>query len=90
MKYPTGVLENAQTNRFHPISFRCSPAPSGPMEFNGTKLERHKSLGHHTEGFDTIEEAQEWIKNHESCEFMGDVWLWDGTDIPAMVQWIKV
>ena len=83
MKYPTGILKNTATGRFHPISFRPAPAPSSSPE---DSAERYKSLGHHTDGFDTLEAAKGWIGQRDTMEDTGTVWEWDGTDIPAMVQ----
>jgi len=84
MIYPTGILQNAKTNRYHPISFRQAPMP-GNAE-NGPAY-RYKSFGHHTEGFDTLDQAQEWVKAKDDCRDVGMVWLWDGEGIPAMVEW---
>ena len=83
---PAGILQNTATGRFHPIIFRPAPTPSesgltsGPM--------RHKSAGHHTDGFATLEEAIADIegKGLENC---GAVWEWDGDGVPAMVQWFS-
>jgi hypothetical protein len=84
-------LHNTKTNRYHPILFRESPLPSAST---GSSLMRHKSIGHHTDGFDTRDEALSY------CEKMardleteaGGVRLcldrdfaWDGEDVPAMV-----
>jgi len=64
MLYPTGILKNTSTGRFHPISFRMAPRPSETVEDSLDGC-RHKSIGHHTEGFDTIEGAKEWIQEKE-------------------------
>jgi hypothetical protein len=84
MKYPTGILQNLQTNRWHPISFRQAPMPgnaeTGPAY-------RHKSVGHHTEGFDTLEQAQDWVKANPNCDDRGTIYAWDGEGTPAMVEW---
>ena len=85
-KYPTGILKNTATNRFHPISFRYAPPPSGDLS-DGTK--RYKSVGHHTDGFDTIEQAIEFVKSIPEFELMDLAWEWDGIDVPAMVQWLR-
>jgi len=88
MKYPTGYLMNAKTGRCHPISFRLGPAPSSSPDDD---VQRYKSLGHHTAGFDTIEQAREWVVSYRTDDFemidIGTVWEWDGEDVPAMVQW---
>lgn len=41
--------------RFHPIVFRDAPFPSGG--------DRYKSKGHHTEGFESMEDAQQESQN---------------------------
>lgn len=55
---PAGLLKNIKTGRFHPILFRPGPAPSSSPEDDS---QRYKSSGHHTEGFDTLEAANEFI-----------------------------
>lgn len=74
-----GILRNTATGRFHPIFFRPAPKPSE----TGEKVCRHKSIGHHTDGLDTIEKARDFI-NSTNSEDSGLVWEWDGTDVPAM------
>jgi hypothetical protein len=83
-----GMLHNTKTGRFHPIVFRQAPMPSGVDTDFG--MMRHKSKGHHTDGFDTIEAAQEYVVT--SCASgehtdSGCRYEWDGEDIPAMVEW---
>jgi hypothetical protein len=46
-------------------------------------------VGHHTEGFDTKDEAVAFIKSTPAMDLMVDTFEWDGEDIPAMVVWIK-
>lgn len=85
-------LHNVQTNRFHPILFIESPLPGPPSD---DKPIRHKSKGHHTEGFETREEAiahcQELIPQlipdsiGEPRLCIDKDFPWDGDDIPAMV-----
>jgi len=88
MKLPGGILTNKATGRFHPIVFRWGPAPSGPLDGG---VERYKSLGHHTDGFDTLEEAQATFKEggmlSEGYYDSGMQWMWGGDDIPAIVAW---
>ena len=83
-------LHNLKDERWHPIVFRLNPTPLG--------MNRHKSVGHHTKGFDTREASiQEYhniadraLKNND---FEGDApklcidndFPWDGEEIPAMV-----
>jgi len=86
VQYPTGILKNMATNRFHPISFRLAPTPSSSGEDVG---QRYKSLGHHTEGFDTLEAAKRWVSEKDNTKDIGMIWEWDGKDTPAMVQWFS-
>ena len=53
------------------------------------RMQRYKSLGHHTVGFDKIEEAQEWIGTQTTMKYVGITWEWDGRDTPAMVHWFS-
>ncbi len=82
------ILHNTALNRWHPIVFdeRPLPGPDSP-----DKPVRHKSQGHHTEGFETREAALESIngplKEHipnAKCALEKD-FEWDGQDTPAMV-----
>lgn len=78
------MLHNTKTGRFHPILFYESPLPGNPEN-----LVRHKSKGHHTEGFDSRDDAlasiegkrSEW--NFRTC--LEKDFTWDGEDTPAMV-----
>jgi hypothetical protein len=78
-----GILHNTKTDRYHPITFRYAPTPSG--------LDRYKSGGHHTSGFDTRSEALDFINNTMVNYFPGFTpclakdFSWDGENIPAMV-----
>ena len=80
MLYPTGILSNQKTGRFHPISFEPYPAPGG------SDLPRYKSVGHHTDGFDTIEEAKAWVAEHDSTILITQTYDWDGEKVPAIVD----
>ena len=84
-------LHNTKTNRFHPIIFVESPLPGPPSD---DKPVRHKSKGHHTQGFDSRDAALsecrnivDQIKEHaigppQLC--IEKDFPWDGEDIPAM------
>lgn len=87
MLYPTGILKNASTGRFHPISFRWAPTPSTNEK---DETQRCKSIGHHTVGFDTLESAKEWIALKEELCFVDMTWEWDGTNTPAMIYWFPI
>ncbi|UPT99356.1 hypothetical protein J4G48_0015435 [Bradyrhizobium barranii subsp. apii] len=92
MPYPTGILHNAATGRFHPIVFRLAPMPGGAD--SALSAQRYKSKGHHTEGFATLDEAKAWIGTEPAPGFTmvptGEEWEWDGTDVPALVQFYEV
>ncbi len=88
----TGLLHNDITGRYHPISFRESPLPGNnvnrPLE---AQVMRHKSIGHHTEGFATKEEADKWITdNKDRCTYVPNVWEWANEDVPAMVAFFDL
>jgi len=78
-------LHNTKTDRYHPILFDERPLPGG----GGPT--RHKSRGHHTEGFDTREEAiAECHRMVENLDCGGRLCIakdfpWDGEETPAMV-----
>ena len=78
--YPTGIIVNTDTNRFHPVSFRPAPMPGN------SDVPRYKSIGHHTAGFDTIEEAETWINENDNCIMTSNRYQWDGVGIPALVD----
>lgn len=84
MKYPTVLLHNTSTDRWHPMPFRWAPAPS---EDTDAEVTRYKSIGHHTEGFVTKDEAVAHVQATEEFVLFGLEYEWDGTDIPATVQW---
>lgn len=84
------MLVDVQRQRYHPMYFRYAPMP-GPTE--NQKVIRYRSGGHHTAGFDTLDEAK--VKLDELCKAGG--WIatgrsydWDGDDVPAMVTFIGV
>lgn len=86
------LLYNAKLNRWHPILYYESPLPGNPEN-----LVRHKSKGHHTEGFATRDEAvasakqlAEQLAKEECCDVPAKFALeedmpWDGEGIPASV-----
>jgi hypothetical protein len=46
---------------------------------------RYKSLGHHTDGFDTLEAAEAFIRAEPRYDRMPEAdWAWDGTDVPTL------
>lgn len=86
MFYPTGMLVNTVTKRFHPISFQTYPMP-GSADAQMT-AQRYKSLGHHTVGFDDEESAIAWIDEQVKAGKVIKVkqsWEWDGEGVPAMI-----
>ena len=86
MKTPVSMLHNRETGRFHPIAFRPAPLPSGPVGGSGSGYERFKSIGHHTNGFDTEKEALAYIKEHADWLWMEEFLEWDGEGSPAAVS----
>ncbi len=91
MFYPAGLLKNMKTGRYHPIVFRPGPAPSSDPS---DPVQRFKSKGHHTDGFDTRELAFAYFEDEKVKEagvwWTGVEWNWSGEGIPAMVEWFSV
>lgn len=81
------VLHNTKLNRWHPILFAESPLPGNPRN-----LVRHKSRGHHTNGFESREEAianaKEGAAQIACTRFVLQADIpWDGEGIPAMTAY---
>ena len=83
------IIHNLKENRWHPVIFDERPLPSGAAM-------RHKSLGHHAEGFASREEALININDDISPKIrehygfaptlaMDDDFPWDGEGVPAIV-----
>jgi hypothetical protein len=88
------LIHNLKTDRYHPVIFEEKPLPGGPD--SGAPV-RHKSKGHHTEGFDTRELALAHIENELKVKIPearvvtdGGDFPWDGEDIPAMVHFFNL
>lgn len=87
MVYPAGILKNTATGRFHPILFRMAPMPGNADA--DMAAQRYRSLGHHTDGFDTLEAAKAHMaEKRDNCIVIdtGREWEWDGADVPALVE----
>lgn len=81
--YHTSILHNTCTGRFHPIPYKCAPRPSeswSPGEYC-----RHKSIGHHTEGFTLLIDAVEHIEGDKRFWPTGIILEWNGQDTPTSV-----
>lgn len=78
----TAILENTATGRFHPMPFRPSPRPSEGVPDIGVVC-RHKSIGHHTEGFASLAEAEAHIMGNQNMWPAYTVYEWDGSSVPA-------
>lgn len=91
MKTPIKIINNLKNNTFHPILYRESPLPG-----NSNAVVRYKSIGHHTTGFTTRDEAinevnsesfKDRISQMGSIPFyitnQADDILWNGEDVPA-------
>lgn len=81
------MLLNQATNRYHPVVFVMAPLPGGHTSEGG---ERYKTHGHHTNGFDSREEAVAFAEKEYAgrmagarTAFGGDI-VWDGEGMPAM------
>lgn len=93
------MIHNTGAGTFHPVIFAESPLPGSP---DPDKPVRHKSRGHHTDGFPTREEAlanidaemMPGLKEHGigtpgTCldeEFTVE---WDGKGVPADVAYFQ-
>ncbi len=86
-----GIIYNEKDKLWHPIAYREAPLP-GPD--TSDKPVRHKSIGHHTEGFATRDEAAaDVLATTERCKASADVVgdiryvkkdiIWNGEDVPA-------
>lgn len=77
------ILHNHTNDRWH------APPPSGDLKNSA----RYRSIGHHTEGFNTAGAAQiyiekqgwEWIAAWDLDGEGTATWDWDGEGTPAMV-----
>lgn len=77
------ILKNLQTGRYHPMTFHAAPRPSDDITEGGYC--RHRSFGHHTEGFEDIEKAKAYIDDpRDDLSDTCIVLEWDGQGIPAM------
>lgn len=86
------LLHNVKLNRWHPIIFVEAPLPGPPDE---SRPVRHKSKGHHTEGFSVRDEAvaeARKLSERVAPNVAGAVQLalaqdlpWDGEGVPASV-----
>lgn len=87
------ILKNEDTSRFHPIALKKVPMMGIQLE---SDPDRWKSIGHHTKGLDTLQEAKDSVLEsckdlHASDTVIGDVRYdietiiqWDGLDMPIV------
>ena len=53
------IQRDTRTGRHHPMWYSPAPMPGpGPHA-----VDRYRSMGHHTTGFDTAEQAQTWARD---------------------------
>ncbi len=55
------ILQNTETKRFHPLALKKVPMMGIQLK---SDPDRWKSIGHHTVGFKTVEEARKDILSH--------------------------
>lgn len=88
-EYILAILYNEKTTKYHPIIFRFHSLPE-----EDTTIPRYKSVGHHTKGFISKDEAiAECEESKRKLEADGNSvglslendFLWDGEEIPGMV-----
>jgi hypothetical protein len=77
-KAPTTILINSKTEKYHPMPYRPAPRPSDPDK----GVMRFRSIGHHTEGFDTLEAAKAFVNEDPELVLVGMVEYWDGVCSP--------
>jgi hypothetical protein len=81
-----GIIKNTAADTFHPVCFRPAPLPSQTT----APLERYKSSGHYTAGFEMIEQAQAEIDRllttRPDDRDSGRLYGWDGQGVPALVE----
>ena len=92
-----GLIHNAKLKRWHPIYYTENPLPGPPSP---DKPVRHKSGGHHTEGFETRKaaladmnlKAKQIVDGAyaPSCAVCDNDLEWDGEGIPADVAFFKI
>lgn len=88
------ISQNMCTGRYHPFVWRLAPAPSSDPS---DRVHRHKSLGHHTDGFGSYTEAVAFVKDKLS-EDVDTAYLstYDATDYwgedekPVRIAWFEV
>lgn len=89
------MFYNTKLKRWHPVIYEEKPLP-GPE--SPDKPARHKSVGHHTDGFEKREDAMAYAETTAKKIVEGGMWAevkmsvkpeydmaWDGEDIPADV-----
>ena len=86
------MLHNTATDRWHPIFFRPAPMPSGTD--TDRKMMRHRSWGHHTDGFATLEEAvadgMAMCTAETGIVWDGTMWTWNGQEKPVLTAWFPL
>lgn len=75
------IVKNTATGRFHPMLFRPAPRPSDDVAC-GT-ICRHRSIGHHTEGFPDLASAEGYVADCETFRPIALVFEWSGENTPA-------
>ena len=78
------TLHNIRTGRFHPILFRPAPRPSDTVGLG--IVCRHRSAGHHTDGFQDKDVSDAYIaENSDAYWPTGIVFAWDDAsgEVPA-------
>lgn len=86
--YPTVILTNRKTGRYHPMPFKLFPLPSSDPN---DAIQRHRSIGHHAPGFDTLEEAEKHIDENDLMRReSGYDMEWDGENSPHCNLFLEV
>jgi len=86
-----GMLRNTATGRFHPILFHPAPFPGQTGDLPIGSVMRYRSIGHHTEGFSTLDEALAHVKTtYPGYTLLEGIDEWDGQDVPASTIFLPV
>jgi hypothetical protein len=86
MSLHASIMLNQATGRFHPILYCSAPRPSETPVVG--QVCRHKSRGHHDEGFATLPAAVEFIDQGPELWPTGIIEEWDGVESPCNTQYL--
>ena len=93
------IYHNVDAGTFHPVFYEESPMPGPVPDHGDVTVVRLKSSLHRTTGFDSLEEAQENVRNEMRLKFIlpgANVAIekaipWDGElgDVKVVQNWCR-